>query len=246
MDVLPDHLGYLSLLVLALVDSTSIGTLVVPVLLLVTAGAAGTTGNARRFAGRTLYYLLVIGVFYWALGLALTAGAMPLLERFQDVLTSTAAMAVYAVAGVLLLALSFWIDPKAIRKRGGDPEAGARRWLERVRRAGGSLRALTGLALVAGVVEAASMIPYIAAVGIIADSGTGMGGAALILVGYCAVMLLPGVILSLGRALAGSRVDGLLDRIRAWGIRSAADTLSWTVGIVGVIITLNTAPAVLG
>lgn len=192
MDTIPDQLSYLVLAVLALVDSTSIGTLVVPVLLLVTAGASMSAG---RIAVRTLYYLLVIGLFYFALGLALVAGAMPLFERFGDALVSTPALAVYVAIGVGLVVWSFYVDPKAIRKRGGDPEESGRRWITRARDAAGSFRALTGLALLAGVIEAASMVPYLAAIGIIVDSGAGIGRAAVILVAYCTVMSLPGIVL---------------------------------------------------
>lgn len=234
-----DNLGFLSLPILALVDSTSIGTLIVPVLLLVTLGTRA--GSVIR----TMYYLLVIGIFYWLLGVVLTAGAMPLFERFGDALTARPAMAVYAVVGALLLAWSFRIDPKAIRKRGGDPEAGARRWLTKVQGAGSSFRGLTVLAIGAGVVEVATMLPYLVAIGIIADSGIGIAMAAGVLAGYCLVMSLPAILIACGRAVAGARLDGFLERVQSWGIRHAANTLSWTVGIVGVVILLNTAPAVL-
>lgn len=216
-------------------DSTSVGTLVVPVLLRLTAATVR----------HTFHYLLVIGVFYWMLGVALTAGALPLFERFGDALGSAPAMAVYADTGVLLVVWSYRIDPAAIRKRGGDPEEGARRWLDRVHDAGGSVRALTGLALLAGVVEAATMVPYLAAIGVIVDSGAGLGRSAVTLVGYCALMLVPGSLIAVVRAVAGSRVDTVLTRIRDRSVRHAASTVSWTVGIVGVLIVLNTAPAVL-
>lgn len=243
MDSLPDSVSYLSLAVLALVDSTSIGTLVVPLLLLVISGGAG--GATRRVVAATFYYLAVIGAFYWAVGVALTAGALPLLERFGDTLTSSGAMTVYAVLGVLLVMWSFRIDPKAIRKRGGDPEAGARRWSERVRGASTSYRALTGLALVAGLAEVATMIPYLAAVGIIVDSGAGLGRSAVTLVAYCVVMVVPAAVLAVARLVGGARLDSLLARIHDWSVRGAAGAFSWAVGIVGVVIVLNTAPTAL-
>lgn len=243
MDFLPDSFSHLSLVVLALVDSTSIGTLVVPVLLLVVSGGAGVT--VSRVVTATFYYLAVIGAFYWAVGVALTAGALPLIERFGDVLTSSGAMTAYAALGVLLVAWSFWIDPKAIRRRGGDPEAGARRWSERVRGASTSYRALTGLALLAGLAELATMIPYLAAIGIIVDSGTGLARSAAVLAAYCAVMVVPAAVLAVVRQVGGTRMDGLLARVRDWSLHSATGAFSWTVGIVGAIIVLNTAPTAL-
>jgi cytochrome c biogenesis protein CcdA len=243
MDSLPDSFSYLSLVVLALVDSTSVGTLVVPLLLLVVSGGAGVT--AGRTAAATFYYLAVIGAFYWAVGVALTAGALPLLERFGDTLTSPGAMTVLAVLGVLLVVWSFRIDPKAVRKRGGDPEAGARRWSERVRVASTSYRALTGLALVAGLAEVATMIPYLAAIGIIVDSGAGLARSAVILVAYCVVMIVPAAVLAVARMAGGNRLDRVLARVHDWSVRGAAGAFSWAVGIVGVVIVLNTAPTAL-
>lgn len=242
MSTLPESFSYLTLAVLALVDSTSIGTLVVPVLLLVVGGAGV---GAVRIATSTVYYLMVIGLFYWAVGLALAAGALPLFERFGDALASPGAMTVYAVIGVLLVVWSFRIDPKAIRKRGGDPEAGARRWAGRVRAASLSYRALTGLALLAGLAEVATMVPYLAAIGVIVDSGAGVGRAAVLLVAYCAVMIAPAAVLAAARMLAGPHVDGVLTRVHDWSIRSATGAFSWAVGIVGVVVVLNTAPTAL-
>ncbi|MGO2584636.1 MAG: GAP family protein, partial [Brachybacterium tyrofermentans] len=187
MESLPDAAGPLGLVLLALVDSTSMGTLVIPVILLVVG-----QGGALRIAGRTLLYLAVIGLFYLLLGIALLAGLLPLIESFGYLLASPAVMLALAVSGVLLVVWSFRLDPKSVRKRGGDPEASARRWTDRARRASGRPGLLISLALLAGVVEAASMIPYLAAMGIIADMGIGLGGGALVLVGYCAVMIVPG------------------------------------------------------
>ncbi|MCG7310858.1 GAP family protein [Brachybacterium sp. ACRRE] len=240
MDALTHAAGPLGLVVLALVDSTSVGTLVIPAMLLVLG-----QGGARRVAGRTVLYLLVIGVFYLVLGLVLLAGLLPLMQSAQGLLETPAAAVALAAIGAGLLAWSFRLDPKSIRKRGGDPEASARRWSERVRSAAGRPRALVGLALLAGVIEAASMLPYLAAMGIIGQMGLGFARGALVLVGYCAVMILPGLVLAGVRALAGARADRLLQRLHDWAIRSAAETLSWVVGIVGVILLLRNLGTVL-
>lgn len=231
-----DAAGPVGLAVLALVDATSMGTLVIPLILLV----AGD-GGARRVAGRTLLYLAVIGVFYLLLGIALLAGLLPLMEHLGHLLRTPAVMLVLAVIGVLLVVWSFHIDPAAIRKRGGDPEASARRWTHRARQAAGRPLLLIGLALLAGVIEAASMIPYLAAMGIIADMGVGLGGGALILVGYCALMIAPAAVLAGVRAALGARADRLMDRLHTWAVKNASSAFSWAIGIIGVIIVINTA-----
>jgi hypothetical protein len=235
MESLMDVAGPLGLVLLALVDSTSMGTLVIPVILLV----AGE-GGALRVAGRTLLYLLVIGGFYLLLGVALLAGLLPLLASFGHLLASPQVMLVLAVLGVLLVVYSFRIDPKAIAERGGDPEASARKWTQRARRASGRPALLITLALAAGLIEAASMIPYLAAMGILAEMGVGLVRGVLILVGYCAVMILPGVVLCGVRAALGGRADAFLDRAHRWAVKNATSAFSWAVGIIGAIIALNT------
>ncbi len=236
MDQLASVAGPLGLVVLALVDSTSMGTLVIPLILLVVG-----EGGARRVTARTLLYLVVIGVFYLLLGVALLAGLLPVMDRFGHLLAAPQTMVLLAAVGAALLVWSFRIDPKAIAKRGGDPEASARRWTARARHASGRTSALIALALGAGLIEAASMIPYLAALGIVADMGIGLPRGALVLVGYCAVMILPGVVLCGARLLLGARGDRFLERAHDWAVRNASGAFSWTVGIIGVLLLLNTA-----
>ncbi|WP_378086417.1 GAP family protein [Citricoccus sp. GCM10030269] len=235
MESLIESLGPLALVVLALVDSTSVGTLVVPLILLVTG-----EGRAGRVAGRTLLYLAVIGVFYLLLGVALLAGLLPLFESLAPLLTAGPATVALALAGVGLVVWSHYSDPETIRKRGGDPEASARRWTDRARRASGRPRVLIGLALLAGVIEAATMIPYLVAMGLIADRGVGLGGGSLILVGYCLVMVLPAALLCAVRAAVGARGDRLLDKVHRWAVKHAASAFSWGTGIIGVLILVRT------
>lgn len=237
---LPDAARPLALVVLALVDSTSVGTLVIPVILLVTG-----EGRAGRVAGRTLLYLAVIGTFYFLLGVALLAGLLPLAGRIGPLLASAPAMVVLAVLGAAMVWWSYRIDPATVRKRGGDPEAGARRWTTRARRAASSPRLLAGLALLAGVLEAVSMIPYLAAMGLLAQADTGLGVGSLALLGYCAVMVLPAAVLCGIRALLGERGDRVLDRVHGWSVRHAASAFSWAVGILGVLVLVNTAGSAL-
>lgn len=85
------------------------------------------------------------------------------------------------------------------------------------------------------------MIPYLAALGIIGDMGIGLPRGALVLVGYCAVMVLPGAVLCGTRLLVGARGDRFLERVHDWAVRNASGAFSWTVGIIGVLLLLNTA-----
>ncbi|UVY84024.1 GAP family protein [Brachybacterium sp. NBEC-018] len=241
MEFTPETLTPPALVGLALLDGTSIGTLVVPLILLVSG-----TGGARRVVRGTLLYLGVIGVFYLALGVLLLAGLLPLAQSLRGLLTGTVGTVLIAVVGAALLWASFRTDPKAVRRRGGDPEASARRWTERAGRALGSPRALVGLALLAGAVEAASMLPYLAAMGILAEQEVGLGVGALVLTGYCLLMIAPALVLCGIRLLLGSRADRTLERVHTWAVGSSASALSWALGIIGVILLLQTVGPIIG
>ncbi len=111
---------------LALVDATSVGTLVLPLLMLV---------QPRVRAGRVLLYLATIAVFYFALGLALLVALDRLVALVAAIEGNRAIDVVQLVVGVGLLAGSFWPDLPAVkRKREAGPAVGGRRasWRERL------------------------------------------------------------------------------------------------------------------
>jgi hypothetical protein len=78
---------------LALVDSTSIGTLVLPIWLMLQPG--------RLRAGRIALFLLVVGAFYWLMGLALLAGAVTFGESLSDFVRSDSGVHLRLAAGVV-------------------------------------------------------------------------------------------------------------------------------------------------
>jgi hypothetical protein len=110
------------LLVLALIDSTSIGTLVIPIRLLLSA--------TRPPVQRLLGYLATIAGFYLVVGVALVLVADAGLQRFGDLANRPAVLWVQLVVGVGLFALSWRYDSGRRRKR-GEPDR-ATRWRARV------------------------------------------------------------------------------------------------------------------
>ena len=217
--------------VLALIDSTSFGTLLVPVWLLLAPG--------RVRVARIAVYLLAIAAFYAAVGLAIMLGAGAFLDRFGDLLETRAAGIVWLVLGVGLFAWSFTLDSKKARERaaaqGGSGRV--RRWRERaLGTAPGSTGALAALAIGMGLVEVATMLPYLAAIGLITTSGPGMPLDAWLLAAYCLVMILPAVVLTIARVTAERWVTRPLQRLDGWLTRNAASTTAWVVGIVGFLI----------
>lgn len=259
--------------VLALIDSTSIGTLVIPVWLLLRPGS-------RRTAGRTLVYLAVVGVFYFLIGLVLLSGATGVLGAAGGTAGVLLEFPVVAwgmlLLGAGMLAWSFSDGKLAGARRtapavrvggdsaGGDrvsrdsaaagsenagPAAGSRRpaaagrsaaaerrWQGRIGKALDSRGGLLGLALLAGLLELPTMLPYLGAVGLLTTSGIGWTESAGVLGLYCLVMLLPGGLLVTGRLLLGSLLDGPLERLGSWLSKVSGEAVLWVVGIVGFFL----------
>jgi len=226
------------LVVLALIDGTSVGTLGIPVWMLA----------QRRIRVRpVLGYLLTIAAFYWVLGIALLLG-VDVLRRFADGLSDNPALAwAQLVVGVGLLAASFLFDEKPAARRRARREArgGGPTRVERLRSTvvgeRASARAVVVLALVAGVIEAASMLPYLAAMGLLAASGYARASQIGLLVGYVLVMVAPAALLLGLRVALTGRVEPLLARINAWFARRSDAMLGWVLGIIGVLLALDAA-----
>ncbi|WP_086149361.1 GAP family protein [Cellulosimicrobium sp. KWT-B] len=271
------------LVVLALIDSTSFGTLLIPVWLLLAPG--------RLRAGRVLVYLGTVAGFYLAVGIVVLLGAGAFLDRFGDALDTRAAAIVQLLLGIGLFALSFRFDSKrAARKAaqsdaapsaagradavgvspwtGAGAGAGAEtagpgapsspprpgrlsRWRERalgieadavgtgVVRTRSSVLPLMGLALGAVAIEVGTMLPYLAAIGIVTTSDVGWPGNGAILAAYCVVMVAPALLLLLGRLVAARAVDPVLHRLDRWLTKNATDMTGWVLGALGVLLALN-------
>lgn len=224
------------LAVLALVDSTSFGTLGVPVWMLV---------QPRLRVPAVLTYLAVVAGFYWALGLAVLSGAAALTGAAAEVAERSETQPFLwgqLVVGVALFAVSFLFDGKRTaarrQRRGGGPTR-MERWTSRAVGPDATMRTVAGLALGAGVVEAASMLPYLAAVGLLVASGNGLAVNASLLAAYVVVMVLPALVL-LGLRLAfHERVTPFLERVNGWLRRGASRALGWVLGILGFLVAAD-------
>ncbi|MBD8080312.1 GAP family protein [Cellulosimicrobium arenosum] len=248
------------LVVLALIDSTSFGTLLIPVWLLLAPG--------RLRAGRVLAYLATVAGCYLVVGIVVTLGAGAFLDRFEDALETRAAAIAQLLLGIGLFALSFRFDGKRAARRAERAAAVGRaptpgrlsRWRERAlgidpRADGGvapggahggpAVRArpavlpLVGLALGAVAIEVGTMLPYLAAIGIVTTSDVAWPASAGVLAAYCAVMVAPALLLLAGRLVAARAVDPLLHRLDRWLTKNAAETTGWVVGILGVLLALD-------
>jgi hypothetical protein len=229
----PASLG--SLVVLALVDSGSFGTLLIPIWLLAAPG--------RLRIGRLLVYLGTVTTAYFALGVVLLLGASALANAYRDLIVSDGFLLAQLALGAALLIVSQLMDTKKARARAAERAAtgGGRLlgWRGRIMNdepRAGSSAALVGLALTAVAIEAASMLPYLAGIGIITAKGPGWPGSIVILIGYCVVMISPALVLLVLRLVAASALETRLRKMDSWLTRHAQATTAWVIGIVGFLL----------
>ncbi|WP_392467615.1 GAP family protein [Arsenicicoccus cauae] len=221
------------LVLLALIDATSFGTLMIPLWLMLAPG--------RIRATRVLVFLGTIATSYWVLGLLLSAGAVTVLDDLSSWLDTETGRLVRTVVGVGLIAIGILLPgnrrSRSERERGGG--ARVSRWRARamgVDASGWGTGALVGLALAAATVEAASMLPYLAAIGMLSTAPLSMAGRGVVLVGYCLLMIAPALVLLALRLGLGTRIEPALQRISAWMERQSGETVAWIIAIVGVLV----------
>lgn len=260
MDWIADAPLGLSLALLALLDGLSVGTLLIPVFLLLA---------PRVRANRVLLYLVTIAGFYLVVGALFMLGLVNLVDVAQDFLSSTAGLVVRLVFGAALLIIAIAMPTKEKRRQpvttpagpidgaavagapyerpsGGhsdDPASGSRvaRWRDRLlsdRAAPGTVMAV---ALGAGLVEVATMLPYLVAMGMLSEAELAMPLRFAALAGYCAVMIAPALLLLALRLLAAPLVRRPLERLAAWLERTAAENTAWIIGIVGFLVARSAA-----
>ncbi len=220
-----------SLAALALIDSTSFGTLLIPIWFLLHPG--------KLRGSRILVFLGTVATFYFAVGLGLVYGLSRFMPQITAFLDTPGAMWTQLILGVALFFLSFRLDSKRKKKSGGGRVL---KWRERALGAdgqNGGLLSLIGLALTAAVIEVGSMLPYLAAIGLITTAALTLPQTGLVLAGYCLVMILPALVLMVLRITAGHRIEGLLTKISNWMTNS--DAIAWIVGIVGFLLARDAA-----
>jgi len=228
-----------SLVVLALIDSTSFGTLLIPVWLLMT--------SRRVRVDRFLIYLLTVVGLYFLFGLIIMFSADLFLNTYGSLLESKQMIIGQFILGILLLIISQLMDSKKARLRASERAAqgGGRilNWRQRIM--GGkdssksALITLVGLALTAVVLEIATMLPYLAAIGLITVESPSWSISSLMLLGYCIIMILPALLLLVGRLVAHRTLEPILIRLDKWLTKNAQSMTAWIIGIVGFLLAAN-------
>ncbi|MFK4761238.1 GAP family protein [Microbacterium sp. ZW T5_45] len=277
----------LSLAVLALLDGLSVGTLLIPVFLLL------SPGKVR--GGRVLLYLATIATFYLVIGLLFLWGLVNVVDVAADFLASPVGLVVRLVVGAALLITAFVIPgggstkdtvvpapaggvrrpipegvtlspPSAVAGAGAGagerdgagvvtgadaaPGVGAAsvarpgritRWRARLLDPKTRGTAVMAVAIAAGLVEVATMLPYIVAMTMLADAGVGAPIRVAALAGYCLLMIVPAMVLLVLRIVAARAVERPLARFAAWMERTGAENTAWIIGILGFLIARSAA-----
>lgn len=233
------------LVVLALIDSTSFGTLLIPIWLLL--------APARPRPARILLFLGTVAIFYLALGVLIVGGLNAFTDEISALLDARPFRVGQLVLGGGLMIAGLTIEPwtkegkakKAARRAAREPGR-LQRWRARVVEGPGSAGGVMSLAVAATAIEAASMLPYLAAMGILAASGLALWESTAILVGYCFVMVVPALILLSARVGFDQRVAPYLRRIEGWMTRNAGEMTAWVLFLVGLYIAGGAAEALWG
>jgi len=227
------------LVLLALIDSTSFGTLLIPLFLMLAPG--------RPRPGRILLFLATVAAFYLLLGIALLVGASSLSDTLRAMETSQPLLVTQLIVGVGLMALGTLMEPWT---KAGKERRLARR-AEKLARSGPSLQmrmreraidasapigAVIVLALIASLVEAASMVPYLAAIGFLTASELSLVGRAAVLFGYCLVMIAPALLLLAARLFLHDHIAPTLKRLEAFLSRHANGAMAWVIFLVGLYL----------
>ena len=219
---------------LALVDSTSIGTLVIPLVWLLRPGPV---------AWRSLLtFLATVAAMYTVIGAVLLLVGRSLGSVLDGLGDVDAVRWAQLALGVTLFAVAF-SDAVMGRLAGG-----ALRWRDRLRgdadaEGGGVGRSIVVTAAVAVAVEVPTMLPYLAAIGILAATDLAAASQVGVLAGYSLVMVLPALVLAVVRGAVGRRVESPLRRLDGWLTRQADEMTGWVFGIVGFLLAGDAAQA---
>ncbi|WP_066587902.1 GAP family protein [Cellulomonas timonensis] len=91
----------------------------------------------------------------------------------------------------------------------------------------------------AGLVEVATMVPYLGAIGLLSANGVGFAPGVAVLAGYGVVMVAPALALLALRLLLAAQVERPLVRLSKWFERRSGDVLAWTLGVVGFLVATD-------
>ena len=219
----------LSLVGLALLDSLSIGTLVIPLGLILLWRSVRVPALAA--------YLTTVAAVYFALGVAMLLGFTGLGSYVERITDASAFPWITLVMGAILAIFGIFA-PNPVKPAPGELPKQLNKPIQT------SLPKMIILGLGASLTEAATMLPYIAAMGIISDWDTPMAGQVAAIGAYCGIMIAPTVILAMIALVAGQKFFPRLEKAVPRLQYEAKVTLLWVAAIVGIYMVVNSVDAI--
>jgi hypothetical protein len=99
------------------------------------------------------------------------------------------------------------------------------------------------LALTAAAIEAASMIPYLAAIGFLTASELSLIGRSVVLFWYCLLMITPALLLLVARLSLHGHVSPILMKLEAILSRNANEAIAWGLSLIGLYLVVDSLKA---
>ena len=213
-----------ALIGLAFLDASTLSTLLIPLWLLSKPGAF----QPRRL----ITYLAVTAGTYLVLGLVVLTVASQLIDTYLETLQGPLADRIFIGLGVLVIIMGFIGILRGRREARPGPSI-----ITRLRDRALATNASTAtLALSAIAVEAATMWPYLVAIGLIATNGPGLPLDIFWLALYNVLMILPAIVLTWARAKYPDQVDLLLSKTKETVASGGSNFTSWLAVVIGAAI----------
>ncbi|WKD61733.1 hypothetical protein CCICO_08620 [Corynebacterium ciconiae DSM 44920] len=223
----------LALIPLALVDSLSAGTLVLPIVLLIV--------WQRLIPKPYIVYLGTIGTVYFLLGLGLFWGAEQLTSIGTRLAQWPVSSWVLFVLGCCLAAYGI-LSPNP-RKRSAEEIVDS--FAAKQKGMSAAPWAMAMLALSAAVVEVGTMLPYLTALGILRSSEIATAGSVLALAVYCLIMIAPAALIGLIARRWGPQLRAKLIPYLPRLEYETKVTVLWIAAIVGITLAVRNFGAVI-
>jgi hypothetical protein len=208
----------------------------------------------RPRPGRIVLFLGTVAAFYLLLGIAMLLGASMLLDTLRETGNSQPLRIAQLVVGIGFMVLGVRMKPWT---KAGKERRVARR-AEKLARSGPSLLmrmrghatdasapvgAVFVFALTAGAIEAASMIPYLAAIGFLTASELSLVGRSVVLFGYCLLMITPALLLLAARLSLHGYVSPILTKLETSLSRNSNEAIAWGISLVGLYMVVDSLNA---
>lgn len=177
--------------------------------------------DSKNVITRLLIYLFTVAILYFSLGIAMIFAFDYIIDIVSNVFQSRW---VLFILGACLLVSSYFI-PKD--KKSDIPKPKTQ-----------SILSMITIGITTFLIEAGTALPYFAAIGLLSTIDMSFYNKLLIIAAYNFIMILPALLIFIGYKLFRERISSKLVNLRNKIENNSNATLSWIIGIVGVILIL--------